>query len=220
MNSFRACGHTRLFKATPNGFSLAETVVVVLILAVSAAVILPTSVSVLRRERVNALALELAGWLEEVRALSARQVTSDAKKNEAGCSITISAPSDSVKPGDDIAAAANCNARNPKVSVPRDLNANLKVAHSVPTALIQDSDDDNCAVLVCTKSVTVNFTPRGMWSFSNTAGVVQDLEIRIALADGRGPKRCVRMSSILGSIDIGSGDDGNTSSTCERWGQI
>jgi prepilin-type N-terminal cleavage/methylation domain-containing protein len=77
------------------GFSLTELLVVVSILGIAAAISIPSFLFVLRRERVNAIALEAAGWLEEARSQSAREVNLDLlalnedDSNKGGCAIVL-----------------------------------------------------------------------------------------------------------------------------------
>ena len=207
---------------TDAGVTLVEMLVVVVILGIAASIVIPGFLFVLRRERLNAVALEVAGHFETIRALSAEKVS--ALSSQGGCVITLAAPTSSAQEGHIIAASSACGRGGAgSVSVPAGLGETFRIAHSVPRALTANSpgDDDPCdPLLPCVGSATIVFSPRGMWSFDATGNVEQDLEVRIALASGGGPKRCVRMSSILGSIEIGSASDNNVQATCTSWGSI
>lgn len=204
------------------GLSLPELMVLVVIIGIASSIAIPSFSFVLRRERVNAVALEVAGHFETIRALAAEKVAQQA--SEGGCVITLAAPTLAAKEGHVIAASSACGRGGAgSVSVPAGLGETFKIAHSVPRALTTNPPDDieTCdPLLPCVGTATIVFSPRGMWSFDAVGNVEQDLEVRIALAKGGGPKRCVRMSSILGSIEIGSGPDDNVQTTCTSWGSI
>jgi type II secretory pathway pseudopilin PulG len=202
--------------------TLTELMVLVVILGITASIAIPGFLFVLRRERLNAVALEVAGHFEAIRALAAEQVAEQA--TEGGCAITLTAPTSSAREGHVIAASSQCGrGGSGSVSVPAGLGETFKIAHSVPRALTSNPPDDidSCDPLVpCVGATTIVFSPRGMWSFDAIGNVEQDLEVRIALATGGGPKRCVRMSSILGAIEIGSAADNNVQTSCTSWGRI
>jgi Tfp pilus assembly protein FimT len=204
------------------GVTLVESLVLVVIIGIAAAIAVPGFMFVLRRERVNAVALEVAGHFEAMRALAAEQVATEV--TEGGCVITLAAPTASAQSGHVIAGSSDCGRGGAgSLTVPEGLGETFKIAHSVPRALTTNAPDDvdSCDPSVpCVGSTTIVFSPRGMWSFDAVGNVEQDLEVRIALATGGGPKRCVRMSSILGSIEIGSASDGNVQTTCTSWGSI
>ena len=54
------------------GYSVVELLVIILIIGVLASIALPSFLFVLRRERANAVALSLYGWLNEVRQAATR----------------------------------------------------------------------------------------------------------------------------------------------------
>lgn len=216
------------------GFSLTELLVVVSILGIAAAIFMPSFVFILRRERVNAIALEAAGWLEEARSQSAREVNLDLlalnedDSNKGGCAIVLGGPNGNAKAGDILATVEGvssilCNVRQKNLVVPDTQAAVFKTAVYGLGAGRPESDPLNpCKPAMgmrCDGSVSLFFTPRGMWS-STSIEADQNLELRIAHADGAGPKRCVRISSILGSIDIGRGSNGDLATSCDDWGAI
>jgi Tfp pilus assembly major pilin PilA len=206
------------------GFTLVEQLVIVAVIGIATVIAVPTFQSVLRRERVGAVAYETAGWLEEARALSAREVNPDAQAG--GCAIVISGTLSAAESGAVLAGLTGCAARDRQLRIGDTWGGSFRIAHSISSGSISNAPsaaDCTAAGLPsgqCTGSLELFFTPRGMWSSDSVQNLQSDLEIRIAPADGGGPKRCVRLSSILGSIDIGEGADGDVTTACDRYGQI
>lgn len=207
-----------------SGYTLIEQLVTVAVIGIVTAIVVPTFQTVLRREQVNAVAYEAAGWLEEARSISAREVNPDAQAG--GCAIIISGPQAQVASGAVLAGLRGCAAREPHLHIPATWGGRFRIDHSINAASISNAPTaDDCAAsgipsAQCAGSIRLFFTPRGMWSSDSVQNLQADLEIRIAPADGAGPKRCVRLSSILGSIDIGEGGDGDVDAVCERYVQL
>lgn len=63
---------TRAFLRRSFGFSIVELLVVVAIISLLAGLSVPTFLSVLRRERANAVVLSFYGWLNEIRQVATR----------------------------------------------------------------------------------------------------------------------------------------------------
>jgi prepilin-type N-terminal cleavage/methylation domain-containing protein len=196
------------------GFSLVEVLVVVVIIGIISGIAIPSFSFVLRRERVNAVALDIAGWLEEARSISAREVRTEviqdavAERSQGGCSISLNSSLSNAAEGAQIASVTGCASRNASLLIPAVQGSRFNIAVFSGAGASQ------------TGSLDLYFTPRGMWSSETPELQNQDLEIRIVLADGQGPKRCVRVSSILGSIDIGTSSSGDLSSSCTNYGSI
>ncbi len=206
------------------GYTLTELMVTVAVLGVVAAIAVPSFLFVLRRERVNALAFEIAGWLEESRSIAARAVNPN--PSAGGCAIVIAAPQADAQAGDVIAGITGCAARDTQLRVTDTWGGRFRISHSIaagsitnaPTAA--DCTASGIPSTLCSGSVRLFFTPRGMWSSDSVANLSDDLEIRIAPADGSAPRRCVRLSSILGSIDIGSANAGGVTTGCDNYARI
>ena len=206
------------------GYTLTELMVTVAVLGVVAAIAVPSFLFVLRRERVNALAFEIAGWLEASRSIAAREVTPE--DDAGGCAIVIAKAQADAAAGDVIAGISGCAARERQLRVPDSWGGRFQISHSIPTVSItnaptnEDCSGSGIPTSQCTGSVRLFFTPRGMWSSDSVENLRDDLEIRIAPADGSAPRRCVRLSSILGSIDIGSANAGGVTAGCDNYARI
>ena len=206
------------------GFTMVEQLVIVAVIAILAAIAVPSFLFTLRRERVNALAFHTAGWLEEVRSIAAREV--NPAVGAGGCAIVIAANQSDAGAGDVIAGLSGCTSRELLLRVPDTWGGRFQLSHSIPTGSISNAPSSaDCTasgipVPLCTGSVRLFFTPRGMWSSDSVVNLRDDLEIRISPADGDGPRRCVRLSSILGSIDIGSASGGGVASGCDDYARI
>lgn len=186
---------SRLSRPGYSAFSLVEVMVVVVILGVVTSIAMAGFNFVLRRERINAVALETAGWLEEVRNQAARRVDDDLSAG--GCVITLS-PSSSMTSGASLATAESaCGSRDSTLRIPADLGGTVSASSTNGNSII--------------------FTPRGLWIADPP--VSGALEIRMVL-DGGGPLRCVRISATLGSIDIGSANASSLGASCTDYTAI
>lgn len=172
------------------GFSLPELLVVIVILGVIGAVGIQGYFFLVQRARVQSVALEIAGWLEQVRNAAADNVVAD---NQAGgCVATFSAGDLSV--GQQIAIVdADCDV--------------LETTLLVPPGVQQDSVTLNAVDPVI-------FTPRGLWT--DDAGLPgQQFLLTIRLNNAL-PVRCIRLSPVLGTVEIGRPPN-SLDPICDNW---
>lgn len=155
------------------GFSLAELMVVVALIGILGGVVIQISGNEWRRERINAVAVEFAGWLETVRAASLREI------NNNGCTVTLNvltgAAAGSVLASVDplLCRVSESSFRIPGITAVADTYSSTRTAGSFA------------------------FTPRG--STNSTSDIIVNVSL-----DGSRPLRCVRISSTIGLIRIGT----------------
>jgi Tfp pilus assembly protein FimT len=128
--------HRQLSSKHDAGISLAELLMVVVILGVLTAVGVDTGFKEWRREQVNALTIELAGWLENVRRAALR-----------GTSCTATITTGSISAGDLVATA------NGPTCLPN-------------TPLRANPNNSAARYAISSTSQTITFTPRGTLSSS------------------------------------------------------
>lgn len=171
------------------GFTLLEMMVTIAVLGTVLATVVSLSGSEWRRERVNTVAIELAGWLEGIRMASTRQPGSNP------CVVTFNTATAAVN-GSVLAtvAPAACSPQGSFIITgTADNDSNFEIALS-PGA-----------------SSSLTFSPRGSVSAST------DTDLRILLA-GTGQMRCVRLTGTVGLIRIGSHSNApDTSADCSSY---
>ena len=196
------------------GLTLAELLVVVVILGITAAVGSVGLTSLTRRERLNATALEVSGWIEQVRNQASNQINQD--DSLGGCTVSFNKSLVNATAGVAIAAlttGSSCpNLSSSNLAVPSARSAKYNICSSSATSCTASSS--------ITDTQDIAFTPRGMIRATPSLGSSAIFEYRIVLSDGRGPKRCVRISDITGTVDIGYGSDSNLASSCSTYGSL
>jgi prepilin-type N-terminal cleavage/methylation domain-containing protein len=184
------------------GFTMIELTVVTVIVGILAAVGLAASGNEWRRERVNAVATELAGWLEAVRRTSL-------KGN--ACQVTISGGN--LTGGATLATASELIAGN-GISIP--VTANPSIANNCLTGQpmqISETLGSSTYTIAPGGATSFKFTPRGtVNAAAANAQLNAPVVIQISLAGSDGPMRCVRISEGLGLISVGASN--SSGGTC------
>lgn len=142
-----------------------------------------------RRARVQSVALEIAGWIENVRNGAADSIVpSDlADPVDGGCAINFIADA-TLPAGSELATVdpPNCIPENRLV---------------IPDSIRPDS-------VTISGLETVVFTPRGLWT-DDEGSPGDGMAISITLVPV-GPERCVRLTPVLGAVEIGRPLNGST----------
>ncbi|MCP9886734.1 hypothetical protein KBY96_02120 [Cyanobium sp. ATX 6A2] len=185
------------FSAHAKGFSLPELLVIVVILGVTAAVGIPAFFFLVQRARVQSVALEVAGGIENVRNVAANVDSNSNSRDIGGCRLTF--VQSSSQAGQAVASTDCTNTTLPGGEI-----------------RIPDIQGDSVALSIEQGTSPIYFTPRGLWTQtagSTTAGGTPGagFKLKITLSGG-GPSRCVRISPVLGSVDIGRPSGGNSDS--------
>ncbi|MBD2422764.1 prepilin-type N-terminal cleavage/methylation domain-containing protein [Cyanobium sp. FACHB-13342] len=171
----------RLIASNIRAFSLAELLVVVAIIGVLSSIILGISFSILRRERANSAAIEITGWLENLRNIAMKRVDPDAESG--GCPVIFSEKT--VISSRDAIASSPClpdsDLRLEAASV-----SEFDFQFSVLNASSNSNEPD------------IVFTPRGTVFSSD-----QESPVLIKIFPEGGPLRCIRIDEILGVVRIG-----------------
>lgn len=171
-----------------------ELLVVVVIMGVTAAVGIGGFFFLLRRERANSVALEVAGWIEYVRNAAADEVSAQA--DAGGCVITFSTGNGQAA-GDQLASVDDA------CTLPETI---LRIPTGVQQGTVSTSISEGSSPVI--------FTPRGLWT-NNQGQTGQDFQLDIEL-DGGGPLRCVRLSPTLGLVEIGRPNT-FAGEICQNW---
>ena len=197
-----------LFKAR-DGFTIVEVIMVTAIIAVLSGLVVSTGWASLRRSRVDAIALEMAGWLNGIHA----NTTSATSNVNVACEVTFAGsatyPNASVfKAGSTVFTLSNgsnstdCSPTALSFKIPANAIGVYEIASPSPIKFNLRGN-----VLVGTAS---NASQNNM---SGSATSVQDIKIYM-----RGQKllRCVRVNYLLGTASIGANSNASSvGDTCE-----
>lgn len=174
------------------GFTIVELMVVVAIIGVLSSIAIIISGNEWRRDRVNAVALDFAGWLEQIRTASLREINSS--PSAGGCVVTVNTLL-FLSPGSTTLASVSPTRCSPTSA--------FVVPGSISARTVYSSN--------LTNANTIIFTPRGSVILPANAS---DAVVRIQL-NGTSLVRCIRVNAGLGVIRIGSNNTAvNASSDC------
>lgn len=180
-----------------HGFTMIELAIAVLVLGIlSGTFAYSIGLANWRRQRVNAVTEQLAGWIEEVMAYSMRE--------NVQCDITITTGT-ALQPGSEIARVVP---PNPLPTTPYCNPVRLREASfRIPGLVLPAGDSFRIGPNGSSGSpIIFTYTPRGTL-FTSSQSNPADLEIRVALNPGgrppERPLRCIRLSSTLGLISLG-----------------
>lgn len=163
------------------GFSLLEIVATVTIISIAVSMTLAMNTRSLRREQLNAAAIGLAGWLEEVRRAAL-------KGNP--CQVTIAASSGAVV-GTTLASAVEIPLSG---ATARPDRCRANAPYTVPSEV---------------NTFRVAVSPAQQFTFGSlgTVDPSSDKELVLSLlnpADQVELRRCIRMRGMLGFIEVGN----------------
>lgn len=188
----------RTLQARPlAAFTLLELLLVITILGVLGAVSWRVIVNDLQRARLNAVSQEFVDWVESIRKAALR--------TQGGCQITVVNLSNAVG-GTQLASVQNLNANDPPCSPSTTFN------YRAATSSGQLSS--------AATNLVFTLTPRGTILGANNTSLPADVEVRLAL-QGISQLRCLRLSGLLGTTQIGSNNtSGNVGTSCTNWGRF
>jgi Tfp pilus assembly protein FimT len=187
-------------KPASAGFTLTELMVILATITLLSAAGISESGNSWRRERVNAVAIDLAGWLDTVRRAS--------MKGNA-CLVTFT--------GGSLAAGATLATASQIVSA-ETIASNCLV--SQPLTISTSLGNSTNFSIAPGGSTSFKFTPRGTVNAAATNTQLSNpIVITISLEGSAGPLRCVRISEGLGLISIGSSDSNTGTCPDSSYGQ-
>ena len=188
-----------------NGFSIVEMLVATACLGILLGASIQVTNNALRREEGLAVALAVAGWLEEIQR--------NATRFSQPCRVTFNAslpsgPWKPINPGEPIASVLpeNC-AVEPVLLLPRtgfSQQASTPERKPFQIAVSYSSKDPlNGPDLIFTPTGGVTLTFRYVF------------HVRNALASNQVSQRCVRITSVVGSIGVGKVTPDTSGLTCK-----
>ena len=192
------------------GFSLVEVIMVTAIIAVLAGLVVSTGWASLRRARVDAIALEMAGWLNGIHA----NTTSATSNVNVACEVTFAGSAtypnaSEFKAGSTVFTVSNgsnstdCSPTALSFKIPANAIGVYEIASPSPIKFNLRGN-----VLVGSAS---NANQNNM---SGSSGSVQDIKIYM---QGQKLLRCVRINYLLGTASIGANSNASAvkEATCE-----
>jgi len=171
-------------------FTLVELIVTVAVVAIVGAVVFASSTYFVKRDRANAAAAELAGWLD---ALSA-------KAGSYGPCTVAFRPGQTISPGVTFASLSSDGS-----------SASPSKCTATPNLALPAIDGARFySVAIEPSDQPVVFTPR-----AGVAANAKDVTVKIVVND-EAPMRCIRISFATISIGVNS-TSASTNETCSVW---
>ncbi len=196
----RGAAHGRLLPMNrsrhASGFSQPELLVTVVILGLIAAVGGGSLFNIVRRERASAVASELAGWLDQVSAESSR-FRAQAGGGEP-CTVTITTRT-TLTTGAEL--------------------ARIEPAGCAPqaTLTVPDLYYNNTLVQITADPARFVYTPRGTVA-TTTGAPLPNGEVQITMSvKSLPPLRCIRLTGLIGVLEVGRNNQATTGGTCDEW---
>lgn len=167
------------------GFTLTELMVTVALIGIVTGTVITVSGNEWRRQRVNAVAQELAGWLAQVRSSSQRLTG-------AGCLVEFAA-SGTYNAGDVIA----------------EIKPNTSCIGQLPETQVRIPNNfSGTSYAITSSDAELQFTPRG------TVTATTEVVVGITIATST-PQRCVQVSPLVAMIRVGRNETSSASNgTC------
>ena len=171
----------------PNpGFSLTEVMVVVAILSVLSGLVIDAGIRDWRREQVNAVVVELAGWLESVRRAALKG---------SSCQVTLTTTDGTVAAGAVLARGADVGATDAdSVAAASPIANNCRSSQP----LVIPSLGTVQSFQIAATAGSFVFTPAG--TLYPAPQPSAPIVIEVSLADGQDPQRCVQLEGLMGLI--------------------
>ena len=187
----------------PNpGFSLTEVMVVVAILSVLSGRVIDAGIRDWRREQVNAVVVELAGWLESVRRAALKG---------SSCQVTLTTTNGTLAAGAVMAQGADVGATDADSDAAASSIAN-NCRSSQP--LVIPSLGTIQSFQIVANADTFVFTPAG--TLYPAPQPSAPIVIQVSLADGQDPQRCVQLEGMMGHIQVGRFNAGYCDTASDR----
>ena len=189
-------------KRPNSGFSLTEVMVVVAILSVLSGLVIDGGIRDWRREQVNAVVVELAGWLESVRRAALKG---------SSCQVTLTTTDGTVAAGAVLARGADVGATDAD-SVAADSPIANNCRSSQPLVIPSLGTVQSFQIAATAGSFV--FTPAG--TLYPAPQPSAPIVIEVSLADGQDPQRCVQLEGLMGLIQVGRLNAGHCDTASDR----
>lgn len=168
--------------SSANAYTIIELLVVVAILGILSSIAITYSAFEIQRARINSIQLSLAGWLQSIQraALEKKSTTI----SSAGCSVSFNDLTNQTN-GAIIASVTPVS------------------CSPTPDLIINVPSLGNELVSSSSSLASITFTPRGSTIYPSQTSQASFLEYRLRTS-GSTRLRCVRVSDLIGVIEIGS----------------